>query len=178
MQEIWRDIPLFDGYQASSFGRIKSITRVIPHKRHGKYIRKGKTLTPHKSNCGYLRVGIQINNKLLTCSVHRLVAMAFLGNDGIHFVVNHKDSNKQNNVPLNLEWCTQLQNINHAVKNGTKKQAKGIQFKSRVRFDEIQVRVIKSLNGLLTNDNIAKYFNVHRVTINNILNGRTWRHLF
>ena len=49
--------------------------------------------------------------------VHRLVADAFLpvvvGKD----VINHIDGNKMNNSVMNLEWCTQSENVQHAINN-------------------------------------------------------------
>jgi hypothetical protein len=43
--------------------------------------------------------------------VHKLVCLAFHGNPiAKTMVVNHKDSNRSNNRPDNLEWVTQSQN--------------------------------------------------------------------
>lgn len=45
-------------------------------------------------------------------SVHRIVATAFLGSpQDKSYVVDHKDTNKQNNRPENLRWVTRLENI-------------------------------------------------------------------
>ena len=52
--------------------------------------------------------------QLLNLSVHRLIALAFLGPspfDGA--VVNHLDGDPRNNRASNLEWVTQSENLRH-----------------------------------------------------------------
>ena len=55
-------------------------------------------------------------------NIHRLVAKEFLSPVSGKSKVNHKDTNKLNNRADNLEWCTQRENISHAIKRGTNKQ--------------------------------------------------------
>jgi hypothetical protein len=44
--------------------------------------------------------------------VHRIVAFAFLGDPPTpQHVIDHKDTNRQNNRPENLRWLTKLENI-------------------------------------------------------------------
>lgn len=52
------------------------------------------------------------------CSLHRLIAKAFIPNPENKPIINHKDGNKYNNNVNNLEWCTYHENAVHAFKNG------------------------------------------------------------
>lgn len=118
-EEIWKNIKDYEGfYQASNFGRIRS----IPHIANGGYRSKiqrikGKVLNPTPNDKGYLRVFLSKNNKVKTKYVHILIAQTFIPNLENKPQVNHIDCNKQNNRVDNLEWCTGLENMKHAVKN-------------------------------------------------------------
>ena len=79
-------------------------------------------ITP-SSSYGYLKVVLCHNGNHKTCTIHRLVAESFIPNPKNLKIVNHKDLNKINNDVTNLEWCSQLENVRHAVCNG--KRGKG-----------------------------------------------------
>ena len=83
--------------------------------RDGDIINKhtGRYVKPQPNGKGYLRVAI--GKKLMF--VHRLVAEKYIPNEGHKPQVNHKDGNKLNNCVDNLEWVTNQENRNHAVKN-------------------------------------------------------------
>src|SRR5690554_7339922 len=68
-----------------------------------------------KSGNGYPQVSLCKQGLRRTCSVHRLVAEAFIENPDGKATVNHKDGNKLNNSVSNLEWATYSENLQHAV---------------------------------------------------------------
>ena len=104
MNEIWKSIN--DRYSVSNFGRIKS-----------NYANKERILKPHTNHYGYLMVSLQIDKTKKTCSVHRLVAQAFIPNPDNLLEVNHKDEDKTNNCVDNLEWCTTEYNCSYGTRN-------------------------------------------------------------
>lgn len=113
-KEIWKDVVGYEGlYQVSNYGRVKSLNYSNQYKS---FVRNRilKLSTNHK---GYVCVSIGYKPRR-TCTVHRLVAQAFIPNPNKLPQVNHKDGNKQNNVVSNLEWCDNDFNMNHAKING------------------------------------------------------------
>lgn len=120
MNEIWKDIPNFEGYyQASNLGRIKSVTRKAKVKILNNDYRtvKGQLLSPAKTRDGYLKVSLSKNHKRYYFKVHRLVAITFIPNPNNYPCVNHIDENKLNNKIDNLEWCTIKYNCNYGTRN-------------------------------------------------------------
>jgi len=117
MNELWKNIPDFDGYQASSLGRIRSLDGYIlgGYRKKGLQCikpRKGKILKNVDNGRYYV---VTIRKKLRY--VHRLVAITFIPNENNLPQINHKDGKKLNNILENLEWCTSLHNMQHAHKN-------------------------------------------------------------
>jgi hypothetical protein len=107
--EIWKDIPGYEGlYQVSNFGRLKSF----------KISSDGKIMKLTNKKGWYFTIVLQgINKPTKTTRIHRLVAELFIENTNRKPFVNHKDSNKQNNHYLNLEWVTSRENIIHSLIN-------------------------------------------------------------
>jgi hypothetical protein len=77
---------------------------------------RGKPLAFSVSKDGYLRVKI-VRNKSI--KLHRLLALCFIPNPDNLETVNHKDGNKLNNALDNLEWMSRVDNLYHAMDNGT-----------------------------------------------------------
>jgi hypothetical protein len=80
--------------------------------------------TTHKpARIKYDAYGYQIVTSLRSktdARAHRLIALTLLPHpiDTDHLIVNHKDSDKGNNTPHNLEWSTYSQNNTHAFAEG------------------------------------------------------------
>ena len=76
-----------------------------------RHARKGKRIRKHDNKWTF---GSPNNNRYLLISnevVHRIVAFAFIGEPTTpQYIVDHIDTNRQNNRPENLRWLTKLEN--------------------------------------------------------------------
>ena len=116
MQEIWKDIPDYEGlYQVSNLGRVKSLTRKYKTRKNNECIK-----SPSIAGKGYYRISLCKNGNIKYYYIHQLVAKTFIDNPNNYKLVNHKDENKLNNYVNNLEWCDNKYNINY--KNGNIKR--------------------------------------------------------
>lgn len=113
--EIWKDIKGYEGkYQVSNKGRIKSLSRAIPHLGSFRVIPE-RIMTQHVSSTnGYYMVSLCKDNKYEWMLTHRIVATAFIPNPNNLPYINHKDEIKTHNNVENLEWCTPSYNMNYS----------------------------------------------------------------
>lgn len=111
--ELWKPIAGYEGkYEVSNQGRVRSLMDWHGNRSAAKWVTREKIMTPTDNGNGYKIVCLRQHDgtKRKNHYVHRLVAEAFLGYYGGN-VINHKDHNRGNNRVDNLEWCTQLENI-------------------------------------------------------------------
>lgn len=116
MEEVWKDIDGYDGYQVSNMGRVRSISRYVRVGRNGKRFAEGRIIKPVRCPNGYLEMQFsrRIDGKVHL--LHRLVAQAFIPNPQNLPQVNHKDENLENCRADNLEWCTAKYNANYGTR--------------------------------------------------------------
>ena len=111
MEEVWKDIKDYEGlYKISNLGNVFSI-------------KSNRILKKPSNPKNYHRVALRKDGNTKVCSVHRLVAIAFIKNDNPNKnnLVNHIDENKLNNRVDNLEWCDDYYNMMHSRESTYKK---------------------------------------------------------
>ena len=119
---------------------------------------------------GYLRV--MINGKNLF--VHRLVAEKYVPNPENKPQVNHIDGNKLNNHYTNLEWVTNQENRNHAIKYGLHTMGEDCSW-SKLNNDK--VKFIRKHKDDITVKEFTELFNVTRATIDDVIKFRSWKNV-
>lgn len=146
-------------------------------------------LKPAKDSKGYLRVGLQVNGKLKTKKLHRLVAECFIINEHNKPQVNHKNGVKHDNRVDNLEWATAKENVAHAIKNNlfvfstpessVNKVVKAGELNGQAKLTEKEVLEIrrKFKPRVYTRKILADEYNVTEHCIKDIVNKKTWKHI-
>ena len=118
-EEIWRAHPEYTGTEVSTFGRVRTLDRVVPCRGNGTRFVKGRILKQYDDHGGYLQAQIKVDEKWIMKRVNRLVAQTFIDNPDNFPQVNHRDCNIKNNHVENLEWCTPKYNCQYREKYGT-----------------------------------------------------------
>lgn len=108
--EIWKSLPGVPGVEVSTFGKVRTLDRVVSSEKRTQFI-KGRILKQFSDKDGYLRVSIADDGKRFSKFAHRLVAQTFIPNPDNLPEINHKDCNSANNNVDNLNWCTHQENI-------------------------------------------------------------------
>lgn len=115
--EVWRSVVGYEGlYEVSNLGRVRSLDRIQynPVAATHQTFHPGHIMNGVVSHRGYRMVMLRdVNGKRKNCSVHRLVAMAFIPNPNNLPFVNHKNYNQLDNRVENLEWCTEYDNVHY-----------------------------------------------------------------
>lgn len=170
-KEVWKDIPGYEGlYQASNLGRIKSLSKKLWN-GHGYFISKERILKP-----GLSRNKEEFRRRLMvvlckdvkkTWSVHKLIAITFLGEKPEGLIICHNDGNHLNNRADNLRYDSYQENARDVLKhNGTFKN-------SKLNIENI-INIRKEYNNGIKVKNIAKKYNVSKKVVYSILNEKTY----
>ena len=169
--EEWKVVPGFSRYQASNFGRVRSLN----YKNSGLI----KVVSPSLSKDGYLKSMFQRDNKTyITRPIHFMVACAWHGVKKC-LTIDHVDGNKQNNYSSNLEWVTRSENCLRSFQTGCQ-QAKvgelnGMSKLTREQIDYVRDR--KEKGGRFWGRNeIAKELGISPKHLQRIVNkpDQTW----
>lgn len=174
--EKWLPIKGYEGvYEVSSFGRVKSISRVIM-RANGKSQPVPEKIRKTPSLNGYPRLNLHNTvgiPKLFY--VHHLVAYAFIGPRPEGKVVAHNDGNAGNPSAYNLRYATQPENDADKVLHGT--NPKGTK-NCRAKLNDAKIRKIRlmSVRGI-PHKKISERFGVHVCSVYRIVKRTAWNHI-
>jgi hypothetical protein len=105
MTEEWRDIEEFPGYQVSSEGRVRSLTREVA-RGSGTLQVPGIIFRLRVKASGYYQLSLYKDSIATTHYVHRLVGSAFIPNPDNKPTIDHVNRIKTDNSVSNLRWAT------------------------------------------------------------------------
>lgn len=180
--EVWLPIPCSEGYEVSSFGRVRR-TPLLPNGVHGRVRRTSL------NSSGYPSLRMPVNGIERTMLVHRLVAAAFIGPCPPGMQVNHIDLDKTNPRAENLEYVTGSQNQRHAAAmRGARLGSQRVEHVRHLRgsatlgerngsakLTEADVREIRTLCAAgRSRSELSRHFGVDRAVIRRIDEGRSW----
>lgn len=178
MEEIWKDIPGYEGlYKVSNLGKIKSLSRFRKGNNGARVPVKEIILKQAVNKLGYAVVSLSKNGKRPQFRVHRLVAFAFLDNPRELPQINHIDGDKLNNKLSNLEWVTPKENTKHAKSIGARDYAFGENSHYAKLTEKDVERILRLVADGLSIAEVAFEYNVHNSSIERIKNNRTWQHI-
>lgn len=176
----YRSVPNIPGYRVGEDGSVWSCI-----KRKGLGFGKGSTtvlsdewfrLKFSKDKDGYSRLTLCKNRKHLGFCVHRLVLELFIGPRPDGMEACHGAGGKEDNSVENLRWGTHESNIADKALQGTKlfgdKHPRSILTEDQVV--DIKMRLKK---GGITRKKMAEEYGVKKSTIQNIADGKVWRHV-
>jgi len=156
-QEIWRDVPGYEGmYQVSDQGRVRNAS--------------GRVLSLCTISGGYKAVSLGRNNSK---TVHRLVALAFLGPpSNKNTLVLHSDGNRTNNTLDNLRYGSHADNSADAKRHGTQVKGERQHVAKLTQEDVVYIRTSQETSAAL-----AVRFGVTPQCVYLIRVRKNWRHV-
>lgn len=170
--EEWRPIPDWESlYSVSNLGRVRRDaagqgTQPVPY-----------VLTPRHSH-GYRSVSLH-GHRRSTVSVHRLVALAFLGlQHGQE--VNHKNGDKTDNHAANLECVSHRENMQHAREQLGIPMPQGVPGEKHwnSRLTEAKVLEIRAAAAAgETHKSISRRYGIAPQSVSEIVTRRKWPHV-
>lgn len=156
VHEQWRPVPGYEGlYEVSDLGRVRS---------------RRKTLKPTRQPHGYYTVSLHLRGEQRKAYVHRLVAVAFLGET--EGDVRHHNHNRADNRLANLSWGSRRENITDSVRD--RRHAFG-KANPHAKLTGPQVLLIRAGTG--NRRVLAAEYGVSPGTIDDVRRRVSWTHL-
>jgi hypothetical protein len=166
----WRPIPAWPEYEISERGDLRRA-------QDGHGTRAGRAIKPWRDRkTGYFQASLWRGNVGHRTTIHRLVALTFLGEPpSPKHVVAHSDGSRDNNHWSNLRWATQRENVADTVRHGTHNRGSR---NGQAKLDMICIVAIRKMAAMCIPQRVAADgFGICHQTVSDIVNRRRWRHV-
>lgn len=176
-EETWRCAVGFPGYEVSTWGRVKSIPRVVGG-RDGKFRRvRGGVLSPWLSSKRPMVALRNCGNRSMSVYVHCLVLRAFVGPRPEGLQCCHYDDMPANNRLENLRWDTAKSNVGDAIRNGKSKRSHPGESNPSSFRSRKEIRKIRELfaSRKYTQMQLSVMFDIPQPVVSRIVRGSVWK---
>lgn len=159
MNEVWKQISGFEGYEVSDLGRVRSSSKILKPNYRGKAY--GVTL------CS--------KNSRRQTSIGALVLEAFVGpRPNKMNVCHYPDRDTANNALTNIRWDTQKNNLLDRHAHGTHRHGSKA-YQAKITEGCVD-RIRDMLRIGVSHRNIAKWFGINCGTVSMIKSGKQWKY--
>jgi len=174
--EEWRDIPNYEGYyQASDFGRVRSLDRTVVFSDGRERFYKGRVIKGSVDK-GYRRTTLNLDGVGMNFKLSQLVAMAFLGHepDGHNLVVDHVNGDRSDDRVENLRIVTHRANLStcfRSDKDSLSSEYAGVSWHKETSKWGAQIRHNGVIARLGFYDTELEAFTAYQTALSKIENG-------
>lgn len=168
-EEIWKRCPGYENfYDISNLGNVRSY-----HIGRGRVDRSAvKRIMAIGINKDYLQVPLSKGIGVMkTCSIHIMVAKAFVPNPKNRKCVHHKNNDKSDPRAENLEWVTSGQNQKYAYLDGQRERPLGMaNGRCKLSIEDV-LEIFESKENVYKD---SANYNISRKVIASIKSGKLW----
>jgi transposase-like protein len=168
--EEWRPVSGYEGlYSISNLGNVRREKGYMCHETHLISVRTNRS--------GYPSVQLTSGAKNKGHLVHRLIAKAFIPLVEGKNHINHKNGIRTDFRIDNLEWCTIAENNWHQVHVLNTGPKCGETAYNATLTEQEALEIIRLYSDGVRLADISRKLGIHHGTCENIVRGRTWKHL-
>ena len=174
--EEWRDVPGYAGaYQASSWGRIRSLGRVTVKKGGVLMTVRERILSGRAHRYGYSSYVLRKDGKSHPYHGHVLVMRAFHGMPEPGLIICHNDSDGSNNRLDNLRYDTVKSNSADMVRAGNALLGEKNPMAILTTREVADIRARRAQGESVSG--IAKVYGLTYALISGVVRGVSWKHV-
>lgn len=179
--EVWKKHPVFEFYEGSNLGRVRSLDHYVLYKRWKnnkiKEIKiKGRLLSPI-FDCRYKSFSFRPSvsgNANTHIFLHRFILECFVGFCPEGMECCHNDGNSINDRLENLRWDTPKNNQADRIKHGTLLLGENHP-NAKLTYEKVNKIRMFYCNYNYTEEELAKKFKISRRTSRSVVKNETWK---